>query len=149
MKIREVKAHLLRAKLAAPFAYSRAWYDERWALIVEVVSDEGLSGFGEVYGPARMNAVNPAPGQISQGGQVCFLGQHLGLEPTHLAGGGCRLRHGPATDDPAQGRIVRQPVGIVHVFVPGEPTEDGLTELSDQSVTAILAGPGVGENLSS
>jgi D-galactarolactone cycloisomerase len=56
VKIRDVKAHVLRSKLAAPFAYSRAWYDERWALIVEVISDEGLSGFGEVYGPARMNA---------------------------------------------------------------------------------------------
>ncbi|HEX2555719.1 MAG TPA: mandelate racemase/muconate lactonizing enzyme family protein [Microvirga sp.] len=56
MKIREVKAHVLRSKLAEPFAYSRAWYDERWALIVEVISEDGLSGFGEVYGPARMNA---------------------------------------------------------------------------------------------
>jgi D-galactarolactone cycloisomerase len=56
MKIQSVKAHLLRAKLAAPFAYSRAWYDERWALLVEVVSEDGLSGWGEVYGPARMNA---------------------------------------------------------------------------------------------
>ena len=56
MKIKSVKTHLLRAKLQAPFAYSRAWYDERWALIVEVVSEDGLSGWGEVYGPARMSA---------------------------------------------------------------------------------------------
>lgn len=56
MKIRSVAAHVLRAKLAAPFAYSRAWYDERWALVVEVVSEDGVSGFGEVYGPARLNA---------------------------------------------------------------------------------------------
>ena len=56
MKIRSVTAHVLRAKLAAPFAYSRAWYDERWSLIVEVVSEDGVSGFGEVYGPARLNA---------------------------------------------------------------------------------------------
>lgn len=56
MKIRSVVAHVLRAKLAAPFAYSRAWYDERWALVVEVVSEDGVSGFGEVYGPARLNA---------------------------------------------------------------------------------------------
>lgn len=56
MKIRSVAAHVLRAKLAAPFAYSRAWYDERWSLVVEVVSEDGVSGFGEVYGPARLNA---------------------------------------------------------------------------------------------
>lgn len=56
MKIRSVQAHVLRAKLEAPFAYSRAWYDERWSLIVEITSEDGVSGFGEVYGPARMNA---------------------------------------------------------------------------------------------
>jgi D-galactarolactone cycloisomerase len=55
LKIQAVRTHLLRASLTEPFAYSRAWYDERWTLLVEVVSDEGLSGFGEAYGPARMN----------------------------------------------------------------------------------------------
>ena len=95
-----------------------------------------------------MNAVDPAPGQVSQRGQVRLLGQHLGLEATHLAGGGRSLRHGPATHDPAQGRIMRQPVGIVHVLVSGQPPEHGLAKLSDQRVAAVLAGPGVGENLS-
>jgi D-galactarolactone cycloisomerase len=56
LPIRTVKAHVLRARLQEPFAYSRAWYDERWAVIVETTTEEGLSGFGEVYGPARMTA---------------------------------------------------------------------------------------------
>src|SRR3954470_22088458 len=55
MKIAAVKTYVLSAALEAPFAYSQAWYATRTALIVEVVSDEGLSGFGEVYGPARPN----------------------------------------------------------------------------------------------
>src|SRR3954465_2636680 len=73
------------------------------------------------HGAAGVNPVDPAPGQISQGGQVRPLGQHLGLEAAHLAGGGCIVRHRATTDDPAQGRIVGQPVGIVHVLVAGEP----------------------------
>jgi hypothetical protein len=76
---------------------------------------------------ARMHAVDPAPGQVGERGQVRLLGQHLGLEAAHLARGGRILRHSPATDDPAQGRIMRQPLGIVHVFVASEPPEDRQT----------------------
>jgi hypothetical protein len=59
------------------------------------------------------------------------------------------LRHRATADDPAHGWISAKPVGIVHVLVPGEPPKHGLAKLSDQRVAAILAGPGVGENLSS
>lgn len=55
MRITEVKTYVLSADLATPFAYSQAWYDRRMALIVEVVTDEGISGFGECYGPPRPN----------------------------------------------------------------------------------------------
>jgi hypothetical protein len=58
------------------------------------------------------------------------------------------VRHSPATHHPAQGRIMRQPVSIIHVLVSGEPPENGLAKLSDQRVAAILTGPWVGENLS-
>jgi D-galactarolactone cycloisomerase len=44
MKIREVKTYRLNAALAEPFAYSQAWYDRRGALLVEIVSEDGLSG---------------------------------------------------------------------------------------------------------
>jgi D-galactarolactone cycloisomerase len=56
MKITDVRAHVLEAKLSQPFSYSRAWYASRTALIVEIVTDEGLVGWGECYGPARINA---------------------------------------------------------------------------------------------
>jgi hypothetical protein len=95
-----------------------------------------------------MHAVDPAPRQVSERVQIGLLGQHLGLKPTHLARGGCLVRHSPATYDPAQGGIMRQPLGIVHVLVPGQPPEDRLANLGSQRVTAILTSPSVGESLS-
>ena len=56
MIITSVRTHILRAPLSQPFAYSRAWYDTRTAMIVEIETDSGLTGWGECYGPARMTA---------------------------------------------------------------------------------------------
>jgi D-galactarolactone cycloisomerase len=56
MKIVDVRAHILEAPLSQPFSYSRAWYSTRTALIVEITTDKGLVGWGECYGPARINA---------------------------------------------------------------------------------------------
>ena len=56
MKITEVRAHVLEASLSQPFAYSRARYSTRMSMIVEIETDKGLVGWGESYGPARINA---------------------------------------------------------------------------------------------
>jgi D-galactarolactone cycloisomerase len=56
MKITSVRTHILQAPLSQPFAYSRAWYDTRTAMIVEIETDNGLIGWGECYGPARITA---------------------------------------------------------------------------------------------
>ncbi len=56
MKITDVHAHVLEADLAQPFAYSRMWYAKRMSMIVEIITDDGLTGWGECYGPARINA---------------------------------------------------------------------------------------------
>ena len=56
MKITAVRTHVLQAALSQPFAYSRAWYDTRTAMVVEIATDDGLTGWGECYGPARMTA---------------------------------------------------------------------------------------------
>ncbi|MBW7972544.1 mandelate racemase/muconate lactonizing enzyme family protein [Bradyrhizobium sp. BR 10289] len=56
MKIKAVRTHILEAKLSQPFAYSRAWYDTRTAMLVEIETDAGPTGWGECYGPARMTA---------------------------------------------------------------------------------------------
>src|SRR5437762_659834 len=54
MKITAVHTHVLEAKLSEPFAYSRAWYDTRTAMVVEITTDQGIVGWGECYGPARI-----------------------------------------------------------------------------------------------
>ncbi len=56
MRIAEVRAHVLEAPLAQPFAYSRARYATRAATIVEITTDDGLTGWGECYGPASLTA---------------------------------------------------------------------------------------------
>ena len=56
MTITSVRTHILEAPLSQPFAYSRAWYDTRTAMVVEIETDDGLIGWGECYGPARMTA---------------------------------------------------------------------------------------------
>src|SRR5438067_1582185 len=56
MKIVDVRAHVLEAPLSEAFSYSRAWYSTRTSLIVEIATDSGLIGWGECYGPARINA---------------------------------------------------------------------------------------------
>ncbi|MDP1868851.1 MAG: mandelate racemase/muconate lactonizing enzyme family protein [Bradyrhizobium sp.] len=56
MKITAVRTHILEAALSQPFAYSRAWYDTRTAMVVEIETDDGMVGWGECYGPARITA---------------------------------------------------------------------------------------------
>jgi D-galactarolactone cycloisomerase len=56
MKITKVSTHVLEAALPEAFAYSRAWYASRMAMIVEIETDAGLVGWGECYGPAWITA---------------------------------------------------------------------------------------------
>ena len=48
MKIVDVKVHLLQSPLSQPFAFSQGWVGRRSAL-VEIVTDEGLTGWGEAF----------------------------------------------------------------------------------------------------
>jgi D-galactarolactone cycloisomerase len=56
MKIRDVKTYVLETALTEPFAYSQAWYERRGACLVEIVGEDGTSGWGEAFGPARLTA---------------------------------------------------------------------------------------------
>jgi len=47
LKIADIRAWALSSDLAEPFAFSQGWVRRRAATIVEVVTDEGLSGWGE------------------------------------------------------------------------------------------------------
>ena len=56
MRIRDVRTHVLEAKLREPFSWSLFWADSRHALLVEIEAEDGTIGWGEVYGPPRPNA---------------------------------------------------------------------------------------------
>jgi len=56
MKIATVRTHVLEAPLSEPFGWSFSSTTVRASCVVEIVSEDGLTGWGECYGPARINA---------------------------------------------------------------------------------------------
>ncbi|SES20830.1 mandelate racemase/muconate lactonizing enzyme family protein [Rhizobium sp. NFR03] len=56
MKIAAVHTHLLEYRLPTPFESASMRFDRRAHILVEVVCDNGLVGWGECLGPARPNA---------------------------------------------------------------------------------------------
>jgi D-galactarolactone cycloisomerase len=49
MRIQDIHVYPLRTELAQPFAFSQGWVRHRSATIVEVVTDDGRSGWGEAF----------------------------------------------------------------------------------------------------
>ncbi len=49
MKIVDIKIHPLRTPLEVPFAFSQGWVRNRSATIIEVITDEGITGWGEAF----------------------------------------------------------------------------------------------------
>jgi len=94
-----------------------------------------------------MHPVDPLPGKIDKCGEVFPAGQNLRLEAPHLTGRGSLFRDSMAADDPPHDRVKAEPVGIVHVVVPAEASENGLAELPDKTVTTILPTTGVREHV--
>ena len=47
MKITQVRAHVLRSALEQPFSFSQGWVSTRGATLVEVQTDDGITGWGE------------------------------------------------------------------------------------------------------
>jgi D-galactarolactone cycloisomerase len=56
MRIAEVKTHVLEAKLSEPFGWSFQSTGVRATCLVEVICEDGTTGWGECFGPARLNA---------------------------------------------------------------------------------------------
>jgi len=55
MKITDVITHQLSVPVDEPFTSSRGWvYKTKGALVVEVQTDEGITGWGDCYGPATV-----------------------------------------------------------------------------------------------
>jgi D-galactarolactone cycloisomerase len=72
VKITGVRTYALRAPLEEPFGFSQGWYDSRSALIVEVLTNEGVSGFGEAAAP---------PGPVHATIEDVLAPAILGLDP--------------------------------------------------------------------
>ena len=49
MKITEIHACTLQSPLKQPFAFCQGWVTKRSATLVEVITDEGISGWGEAF----------------------------------------------------------------------------------------------------
>jgi D-galactarolactone cycloisomerase len=56
VKIEQVITHVLEAPLREPFGWSSDSTTIRRSCIVEIVTDHGISGWGECFGPAKPNA---------------------------------------------------------------------------------------------
>jgi len=60
MKIIDVKSHVLQYPLEKELGYSQMYFDRRTAHIVEVVTDEGIHGYGEAFGGGQVALANKA-----------------------------------------------------------------------------------------
>ena len=58
MKITSIKSHVLRYELEHELGYSQQYYKNRTANLVEVETDEGITGWGECFGPGNIALAN-------------------------------------------------------------------------------------------
>ena len=58
MKITSIKSHVLRYELEQELGYSQRYYKHRTAHLVEVETDEGITGWGECFGPGNIALAN-------------------------------------------------------------------------------------------
>ena len=58
MKITSIKSHVLRYELDKELGYSQQYYNHRTAHLVEVETDEGITGWGECFGPGNIALAN-------------------------------------------------------------------------------------------
>ena len=60
MKITDVRSHVLHHGLPEELGYSQQYYANRSAHLVEVETDEGITGWGECFGPGNVAIANKA-----------------------------------------------------------------------------------------
>ena len=58
MKIISIKSHVLRYELEKELGYSQQYYNHRTAHLVEIQTDEGITGWGECFGPGNIALAN-------------------------------------------------------------------------------------------
>ena len=58
MKITRITSHVLQYELPEQLGYSQQYYSKRSAHLVEVETDEGITGWGECFGPGNVALAN-------------------------------------------------------------------------------------------
>ena len=58
MKITRITSHVLQYDMPEVLGYSQQYYDKRTAHLVEVETDEGVTGWGECFGPGNVARAN-------------------------------------------------------------------------------------------
>jgi len=58
MKITNIQSHVLQYDLPEELGYSQQFYAKRTAHLVEVSTDEGITGWGECFGPGAIAVAN-------------------------------------------------------------------------------------------
>ena len=58
MKITSIKSHVLIYELEKELGYSQQYYKHRTAHLVEVQTNEGITGWGECFGPGNIALAN-------------------------------------------------------------------------------------------
>ena len=58
MKITKITSHVLGYDLPEILGYSQQYYQKRTSHIVEIETDEGISGWGECFGPGNIAFAN-------------------------------------------------------------------------------------------
>ena len=49
MKIKHINVHVIKSELDVPFAFSQGWVHQRAATLIEIITDEGITGWGECF----------------------------------------------------------------------------------------------------
>ena len=58
MKITSIKSHILRYELDQELGYSQQYYKYRTTHLVCVETDDGITGWGECFGPGNIALAN-------------------------------------------------------------------------------------------
>ncbi|MFK7901486.1 MAG: mandelate racemase/muconate lactonizing enzyme family protein [Nitratireductor sp.] len=58
MKISKITSHVLQYDMPEVLGYSQQYYDKRTAHLVKVETDEGITGWGECFGPGNVALAN-------------------------------------------------------------------------------------------
>jgi len=76
LKIVDIIPHVLVSPLSEPFSFSQGWVQQRSSMIVEIVTDEGITGWGE----SLCHGLQP-PEIAASFVQFCFKPMLIGRDP--------------------------------------------------------------------